>query len=588
MGFVKMGSASTERARMAAMGAVAGLALWVLADVLPDQINNARALMFLAALAGAFFAALLAASGPLRAGQAALVGLLVSVVPSVLFLWASFRFETVEDYLETGHPLVAFAILASLPVPFMIAALGPVGNWRDYPELFNQSWNIVVRYVASWLFLGLFWAVVLLSNALFGIIGLEIINTLLEIAPVPYVLSGLVLGLALAVVNELKEYVSPYLVLRLLRLLLPVVLVVVAIFVAMVPLRGLSGLFGGLSVASTLMAMALGGITLVSTAIDQSDDEAVTMPFMRLASQILALILPVLAGLAVLSIWVRVNQYGWSPERLAATAVAGVVLVYALLYAIAVLRRHRWMADIRQFNTYMALAVMVVAALWLTPVMNPQRISANNQLARYQQSRTQIKDLDLWSIGKEWGVAGRRVAPLFAEVEREGQDVVAEQLAALDKTDDFYTYDQLLSGPQSDRMREFLNLVPVRPVGADIPEGVFGTAATPAGWIESCGRRTAAKNPGCALLVADFLPDHDGPEILLATKQTGDWVRIEMWSRTETGQWRNHGLPARLTGPEVSVNSDEVIDRIIAEEFDLVPATVNTIGFGDTRFIMLP
>ncbi len=108
-------------------------------------------------------------------------------------------------------------------MPFLIAALGPVGNWRDYPELFNQSWNIVVRYVAAWLFMGLFWAVLLLSNELFGIIGLEILDDLLDIAPVPYVLSGLVLGLALAVVNELSEYVSPYLILRLLRLLLPLV-----------------------------------------------------------------------------------------------------------------------------------------------------------------------------------------------------------------------------------------------------------------------------------------------------------------------------------------------------------------------------
>ncbi len=114
MGFAAMSSTSTDRARMAAMGAVAGLALWVLADVLPDEIQNDRIVMFLATLFGAFFAALLAASGPLSAGRAVLVGLAVSVLPSLLFLWASFRFENVEDFLESGHPLVAFVVLASL------------------------------------------------------------------------------------------------------------------------------------------------------------------------------------------------------------------------------------------------------------------------------------------------------------------------------------------------------------------------------------------------------------------------------------------------------------------------------------------
>lgn len=573
---------------MAAMGAVAGLALWVLADVLPDEIQNDRIVTFLATLFGAFFAALLAASGPLSAGRAVLVGLAVSVLPSLLFLWASFRFENVEDFLESGHPLVAFVVLAALPVPFLIAALGPVGNWRDYPELFNQSWNIVVRYVAAWLFMGLFWAVLLLSNELFGIIGLEILADLLDIAPVPYVLSGLVLGLALAVVNELSEYVSPYLILRLLRLLLPLVLLVVAIFVVMVPVRGLSGLFGGLSAAGILLAMAVGGITLVSTAIDQSDDEAVTMPFMQLASQALALTLPVLAGLALYAIRERVNQHGWSPDRLAAATTAALVLGYALLYVIAVARRRGWMSDIRRFNTWMALVVVAVAALWLTPAMNPQRISANDQLARYQAGQTKREDLDLWTIGKTWGIAGSITAPLFAKVEGAGQAVVVEQLAALQKATDFYSYEQLLSGPRSDRMREFLALVPVRPAGAVVPAEVFGDAGSPGLWIESCGRRTAADNPGCALLLADFLPAREGDEVLLATKQTGGWVRLEMWSRVAPGQWRNHGMPVRLTGPEVSISSDDVLDLILAGKFSLAPSSVNAIRFGETQFIMLP
>ena len=82
---------------------------------------------------------------------------------------------------------------------------------------------------------------------------MEIISDLLDIDGVPFVLTGLVLGLAIAVVNELSDYVSPYLILQLLRLLLPVLVVVMAVFIVALPFRGLSGLFGGLSAAATLM-----------------------------------------------------------------------------------------------------------------------------------------------------------------------------------------------------------------------------------------------------------------------------------------------------------------------------------------------
>ena len=69
------------------------------------------------------------------------------------------------------------------------------------------------------------------------------------------------LVLALAVVTELSDYVSPFLILRLLRLMLPPVLLVLAVFLLALPLRGLSGLFGGLSAAATLLAMVAAGAT---------------------------------------------------------------------------------------------------------------------------------------------------------------------------------------------------------------------------------------------------------------------------------------------------------------------------------------
>lgn len=588
MGFAGLSSASADRIRMALTGAGAGLTFWVLADVLPDMIQNDRAVLFLAALLGAFFAAVLAASGPLNTARAIVVGLAVSALPALLLLWASFRFDNVKDFLETGHPLFAFALLASLPVPFLIAGLGPERNWRDYPELFNQSWNVVVRYVAAWLFTGLFWAVMMLSNELFGIIGLEIIEDMLDIEPVPYVITGLVLGLALAVVNELSDYVSPFLVLRLLRLLLPLVLLVVLVFVVMVPIRGLSGLFGSLSAATILMAMAIGGITLVSTAIDQSDDEAVTMPFMRLATRVLALALPVLAGLAAYAVWMRVNQHGWSPDRLGAATLAAAILAYAILYMVAVARSPRWMKDIRRFNIWMAMAVIAVAALWLTPVVNPQRLSANSQLARYQSGQTAVEDLDLWTITRDWGRAGQSVAPEFAKIGGPGAAAVAEQLAALDTANDFHSYQRLLSGPQSDRMQDFLSRVVVRPAGAVLPEDLFGDAGRPDIWLDACARTTVADNPGCAMVLADFLPEAAGTEILLATKEAGDWLRLEMWSREDSGQWRNHGTPVRLSGPEAILQSDAIIDQIATGEFALGPVSVTTIGIGESRFIMLP
>ena len=176
---------------------------------------------------------------------------------------------------------------------------------------------------------------------------------------------------------------------------LPVVLVVMSVFILALPFQGLSHLFGDLSAAATLLAMALAGVTLVSTAVDQSDADATEAPLMRLMTQMLALLLPLPAALAGWAVWLRVDQYGLTPNRLAAAMAALLALGYGVAYAAAVLRRGRWMARIRLANTWLALGGVVLAALWLTPVLNAQRLSAASQLARYEAGRTALANLDL-------------------------------------------------------------------------------------------------------------------------------------------------------------------------------------------------
>ncbi|MCK4711933.1 MAG: DUF4153 domain-containing protein, partial [Marinosulfonomonas sp.] len=301
-------NAIINRAALSLIGGLAGLCLYLLVDVIADQLENEQLFLFLVAFSGAFFIAVLGIVGPLSIKRAALVALIVALPSALLLFWASLRFSHVSRFMDSGQPL-AFGVLVTIPLPFFMAQMRAGESWRDYPALFNHSWNIVVRYAAAWLFVGVFWGVLMLSNELLNIVGLEVIEDLLDIDPVPFVLTGLVLGLALAVVHEMAAYVTPVLTLflRLTRLLLPMVLLVVGVFIMALPVRGLSGLFGGLSATAVLIAMAAGAATLVTTALDQTDDAAKGAPVMRVFTQALALLIPVMAGLAAYAVWVRVG-----------------------------------------------------------------------------------------------------------------------------------------------------------------------------------------------------------------------------------------------------------------------------------------
>ncbi len=127
----------------------------------------------------------------------------------------------------------------------------------------------------------------MLSGVLFELVGVTLIKDLLEIDAAAWAITGAVFGLALAVVNELSDFVSPFLILRLLRLLLPLVLGVLVVFLTALPFRGLTGLFGGMSSAATLLAMVAAAVTLISAAVDESDEDAVADGWMAHATRLL-------------------------------------------------------------------------------------------------------------------------------------------------------------------------------------------------------------------------------------------------------------------------------------------------------------
>lgn len=578
-----MNAVMRQRGLMALIGAAAGISLYLLGKLLDRHILNDRAALALAALAAVFFIALLALVGPLTLRRAAAGALALALAVAGLLSWASLRYDSVDRFLATPLWALAGTILALVPLPFVIAAAGP--GWRDYPTLFGQAWTIVVRYVAAWLFVGLVWTVIWLSDALLGIVGLRIIQNLLEVSFVPWIITGIMLGLALAVVTEFADLVSPYLILRLLRLLLPVVLVVMVVFIAALPFKGLSGIFDGLSAAAVLLAMAAMAATLVTTAIDQSDAEATDSRLLARATEALALILPVPVALGGYGVWLRVAQYGWTPDRVVAAVLAVLALGYGLIYAVAVLRGAGWMARIRQGNVSMALATVAVAAVLLTPLVNPERIAAASQLSRYERGLTSAGALDLAAFD-DWGRAGAGALARLGELALQpGHEALALRLNQ-------GIPDKRLGLPDDARQiaARLRDAMPLRPATATAARARLLTAIPPdeqREWLTACLTPLPGGEPGCVMVVGDFWPGQVGDEAIALLHQPDGYNRYE-------GLVTVDGLVQRrsvIALPEFPLDSAAAAALVVSLQDDpplVVPAPLNQLSAGGLGLFIQP
>jgi len=573
---------TASRATLATVGAIAGLALWALFDVVPDLIDNERLVMFLISGGVGFFGALLALLGPVRLVPASVSAALLSIPAALLLLWASFRFADLDAFFDTPHAVAAFSYLVTVSIPFCAAAIGRTNGWRRYEDLFDLAWTIAVRYAAASLFVSVVWGVVLLSDALLGLVGIDAIEQLLDMDPVPYVLSGLALGLGLAIVYELRDYVSPFLLIQLLRVLLPVLLVVLVVFILALPFRGLSDLFGTFSAAATLASVAFAGITLITTSLHRDDTLSVEGPIMLMATQTLSLIVPVPAFLAVFAIWLRVDQYGLTPDRVAAMATAVLIFLYATSYAISVLMRRNWRNKIRQSNTLLALTTLLIAVLWMTPVLNAERLSANSQLLR-AQSGVDLDDLALWELSHEWGYAG--VQALNTLRENSGRDDHVELVALIERAESETSRYAFEREKNVTLIASLEGIVPLRPLGAELPLGALESLPDHERRMihEACARLLSDGQPGCVIVMADFHPLVEAQQAIGLFLTEEDTVRsMGLWLRGSelyrTGRVDNIGSGVSR------INADTISD-VLTGEFQISPVPRNVLDVGGLKLI---
>lgn len=585
----RIGQAFLARVTLAVIGAAAGLSLWGLVQQRTLMDQYPQGYILIATLATVFFGAAMALIGPLSLTRALASALGLAVMVALLLTWASLRFAHLSDFLSGTERMAAALLLATLPLPYLIAGSGR--GWLDYPTLFTQAWSIVVRIPGAWLFVAVLWILIYLSDALLTLAGVSVIADVIARPGVTWGLAGAALGLALAVVNERTDYLSPDPVLRLLRLLVPVMLAVSVLFLIALPIHGLSTFFGGFSSAQTLLAMAVGAALLVSTALGESDAEAVRAPVMVRAAQGLALVLPMLAALGAAGVWLRVAQYGWTPQRIASALVAVAMLGYGVIYAAAVAGGPGWTVRIRRGNGAMALVVLAGTALTFTPLLDAQRISATSQLVRYTSGRLEVGDLDLAAMRDDWGIAGAAaLAQLTQLATQPGQEPLQARLTAAAATTPANRDE---TAPML--RRELRSRLPVRPAQAvGAPNPLLDTLLRRASadelrdWLDSCGRSLPDGRPGCVLVFAPFLPDRDGPQaILLFRAPTGALRSLAAMIDPLRGYLR---LGTADLGPSASPPEDaaSLLAAVLDGAAPVAPARINALTLGAHQILIRP
>lgn len=342
--------------------------------------------------------------------------LAAAVVFLLLAVWAAWS-ATGAPGLVSDRVLLPFGLSMALglfvALPYLQCRLQDHGWRAPYPALFEHAWQNALTIALAALFVGICWAVLVLWGELFALLRIRFFRDLFREEAFAYLATGLMAGLGILIgrTQHRPVRIARQIVFAIFTGLLPLLALILLMFVASLPFTGLDALWNTRSAAALLICVQALMLVFLN-AVWQSGEQAPPYPaWLRRGISLSLLVLPVYAVLALYAVWLRIDQYGWTAERVWGAVLALVLAGYSLGYAFAALRRGgTWLYPLPRINVILSLVVLAVIALVNSPLADPHRLSVRDQVARLQDGRTPAERSDFVYLRFHAGRLGYRAA----------------------------------------------------------------------------------------------------------------------------------------------------------------------------------
>jgi hypothetical protein len=311
--------------------------------------------------------------------------------------------------------------------------------------------------------------------------------------------------------------------------LLPVVALIASAFLVTLPFTGLEPLWKTRHATFLMLWLQVFLLFFVNAAFQDGTQEPPYPAWLRMALRAAVVTVPVYGSLCAYSLWLRIEQHGLSVDRIWAALFVLVAALYGLGYAYAAFRDGPWMTRVGWVNTAMAWVLVLLIVAVNSPLLEPKRIAAADQLSRLLDGRVSAARFDYDYLRFNLGVFGTRALRRLAQGvpgHPDSAEIVRLASASLAKE---RRWDQ--SPPPPDLARA----IEVLPRGTELdPELVNfwrAEADKPAGAGLVCLR---APNVPCVVLQVDL--DGDGTDEVASVSG----MPLNVYARSDSG-WRRVG-----------------------------------------------
>lgn len=480
-----------------------------------------------------------------------------SVMPSMLLI----AFTAVGFYI--AHALV-------------LAAAFDGRRIARYSTYFEIAWKFAIQIKFAALFIGILWLILWLGAALFILLKLDFLQMLLGKSWFAIPITAVAFSFAFHITDVRSSLVRGIrtLLLMLMSWLLPIAVFLVGGFLFSLPFTGLAPLWATRQASAVLLGAAATLVVLINAAFQNGGGELHLARIVRVSARIAAVLLIPIVGIAIYSLGLRIQEYGWTADRVIAAMCLLVASCYAGGYAYAAIGKGAWLGRIAPTNIAAAFLVLAVLFALFSPVADPARLSVAHQMRRLETGKISAAKFDFDYLkfeGARYGMNALARLKTFSK----GADpafVREHAQATLQKQN---RWAQEVVAPN-----DIAANITLLPGAFALPNAFFNQnwSAMPEKWqLPQC---LTTKNKKCTAYSIDLSGDRH-PEILLMGAE--DYDRAVIFMLSPVGVWEIAGtLPQSLAGCNA-------LQQLLAKGvYRVVPPTLNDIEVAGQRLYVRP
>lgn len=426
-----------------------------------------------------------------------------------------------------------------------------------YPVLFDLAWKLGVQVAIAACFVGSFWIILGLGMALFEMIKLHFFREFVQHSWFAIPATTLATAVSIHITDTRASLVRGVrtLALMLLGWLLPVIALIAFVFLISLVFTGLQPLWQTRSATALLLVATAVLVIHINAAYQDGDPVHRPHHVLRVAGTLASILLIFIVSIAAYALWLRVDQYGWSVDRIYTAACALVALSFALGYFVAALLPTPWLKLIETWNFLTTILGLVILFALFTPIADPMRLSVADQMERLSSGKVKPESFDFSYLRWQGGRFGR-----LALIELSYSKNARVKAAATATLYETHHYARFASVPSATNLAANIK---VFPLGKSLPSSFVAQSWSDSSLVVGCRDSAYFRSP-CDAIVKDF--DGDGADdIFLIHNRSGlsdSWWTGELYKLVGK-EWQQIAL-----AHEVNCKGDR--EALLAGKFKLV------------------